>query len=317
MNTIGFVMSKKENESRRCLIPAYIKDIENKDCLRVEPGYGDCLGFCDSDYEKAGAKIVMREDALRCNIICDPKIGDADYLKDLKEQTVFGWLHAVQNRSITDTIIEQKLTAFAWEDMFESGRHIFWRNNEIAGESAIMHAFQTFGVMPYNTKVAILGKGNVAAGAMKILTLLGADVVIYDRKTEAALRHEIERYDVFVNAVLWDTSRRDHIIYETDLAHMKPGAMIIDISCDRAGAVESSIPTTIENPTYEKGGIWHYVVDHTPSLFYKTASFEITKAATPFYDELICGKPGEVLSKGCIAKNGIIIDKKIIDFQNR
>jgi N5-(carboxyethyl)ornithine synthase len=101
---------------------------------------------------------------------------------------------------------------------------------------------------------------------------MGADVVVYDRHTEQLLSKELGEYDVIVNALLWDTKRTDHIIYREDLKRMKKGAMIIDVSCDRAGAIETSVPTTLENPTYVVDGITHYVVDHTPSLFYKTTS---------------------------------------------
>jgi len=317
MKKIGFVISNKENEFRRCITPDYIECIKNKDFIKIETGYGNCLGFSDDDYKNAGVQIVTREEALCCDIICDPKIGDADYVRDLNSQTLFGWLHAVQNKELTDIIIERSLTAYAWEDMFSDGRHVFWRNNEVAGEAAVMHAFQVFGIMPYNLKVAVLGVGNVAVGALKILTSLGADVVVYNRRMEHLFRAEIEKYDVLVNAILWDSSRKDHVIYKTDLARMKPGAMIIDISCDRNGAIETSILTSIENPTYEEDGVWHYVVDHTPALFYKTVSDELAKVVAPYCDQLICDDLHEVLSKACIIENGNILDQRIIGFQNR
>src|SRR5690606_25611874 len=98
----------------------------------------------------------------------------------------------------------------------------------------------------------------IARGALKILTVLGADVTVYDKKTEKLLRKEISKYDVIVNGVLWDVNRTDHVIYKSDLSKMKKGALIIDISCDLNGAVESCIPTTIENPCYVVNGIAHY-----------------------------------------------------------
>ncbi|MRB78888.1 N(5)-(carboxyethyl)ornithine synthase, partial [Bacillus thuringiensis] len=88
----------------------------------------------------------------------------------------------------------------AWEDMFESGRHVFWRNNEIAGEAAVLHAYNLYGKLPYETKVAILGRGNIGRGAYKTLVALGADVVMYDRRTEVLFQEELGKYDVLVNA---------------------------------------------------------------------------------------------------------------------
>lgn len=318
MKTIGFVISHKENESRRALIPNDLLSIKNKDFIFIEKGYGEVLGFSDEDYEKWGGNICSREEALSKDIICDPKIGDAEYLSSLKKgQMIFGWVHAVQNRDITDKILNADVSAIAWEDMFYKGRHIFWRNNEIAGEAAIMHAYCLFGVFPYDTKVAIIGNGNVARGAYRILVSLGAEVVQYNRRNESLLREEISDFDVIVNAVLWDTKRKDHIIYKEDLKRMKKGAFIIDISCDKNGGIETSVPTTIEQPVYFIDGIGHYVVDHTPSLFYKTISKSISSVCKEFYDQLIEENYGEILNRALIIKEGVIIDKRIIQFQNR
>ncbi len=317
MKTVGFPISKKENERRRALVPSDIIFIKNKSAIFIEKGYGDVLGFLDEDYEREGVNVVGREEVLSKDIICDPKIGDAEYLNDLHQQTIFGWVHAVQNRNITDMLLGNTLTAFAWEEMFENGRHVFWRNNEIAGEAAIMHAYTIHGVFPYNTKVAVLGNGNTARGALKILTMLGADIQVYNRKTEQLFKQELSLYDVVVNAILWDTSRRDHIIYVSDLSRMKKGALIIDISCDKNGGIESSVPTTIDNPVYSVNGISHYVVDHTPSLFYKTISESLSQIVVKYIDILLEEKQNLVLSDAMIVDNGIILDSRIKEFQQR
>ena len=317
MKTIGFPISHKENENRRALVPTDINNIENKSQLFIEEGYGEVLGFSNDEYRAAGVNIVNRETILKQDIICDPKIGDADYIDLLDNQIIFGWLHAVQNRDITDKLIENKITAFAWENMFEGGRHCFWRNNEIAGEAAIAHAYMIHGIFPYNTRVAILGRGNVARGAVKVLNYMGADVMQYDRRTEQLFRNEIGEFDVIVNAVLWDTNRKDHIIYKEDLIKMKHDAMIIDISCDRNGGVETSVPTTIEEPTYFVERIRHYVVDHTPSLFYKSVSRSLSEVCTKYLDELIVGNYSEVLLNSLATRDGKIIDDNIVKFQKR
>lgn len=317
MKTIGFPISHKENENRRAMVPSDIKSFSHPELLYFEKDYGAVLGLSDRDYTAVGANIASRDEVLTKDIICDPKIGDAEYLDRLCNQTIFGWVHAVQNRDITDKIINGRLSAYAWEDMFEKGRHVFWRNNELAGEAAIMHAFQCFARMPYETKVAVIGRGNTARGAIRVLNMLGADVKQYDRKTEALLRDELASYDVVVNCVLWDTARTDHIIYREDLQKMKPNAMIVDVSCDRNGGIETSVPTTIENPVYFVDGILHYVVDHTPSLFYKTFSAENSKTIAPYVEILANEQPDQVLSAALIVKDGHILDQRINDFQKR
>lgn len=317
MKTIGFPISHKENEKRRAIIPRDLALIKNCDYIYIEKGYGDVLGYSDADYQQYGVHISTREEVLKQDIICDPKIGDAEYLNTLHNQLIFGWVHAVQNRDITDVILQQKLTAIAWEDMFEGGRHLFWRNNEIAGEAALCHAYLLHGIFPYNTKVAVIGRGNVARGALRTLNFMGADVVVYDRHTEKLLSKEIGEYDVIVNALLWDTTRKDHIIYREDLQRMKKGAMIIDVSCDRAGAIETSIPTTLENPTYVVDGITHYVVDHTPSLFYKTTSECISEVVSRFIDNLVEESNNTILTNALSIQDGTIIDQRIVEFQHR
>lgn len=276
------------------------------------------MGIDDKEYENLGCHICSHHEVLQQDIICDPKVGDADYLDTLKTgQIIFGWVHATQNKEITDKLIAKDLTAYAWEKMYESGRHIFWRNNELAGEAAVMHAFQCYGRMPYEAKVAVIGRGNTARGAIKILNMLGANVMQYDRRTEGLLRKEIGEYDVIINCILWDVMRNDHIIFKEDLKRMKKNSMIIDVSCDKNGGIETSIPTTIEEPTYEVEGVLHYVVDHTPSLFYKTFTWDNSQVIYPYINQLVAEDIGTVLKDSLIIDNGRIVDKEIIEFQKR
>ncbi len=318
MKTVGFPISKKENEKRRAIIPADIKKMSNPELLYFEYNYGEVLGIPDDSYTALGCHVCSREECLRCDIICDPKIGDAEYLSSLHSgQIIFGWVHATQNRGITDVLIHNGLSAYAWEKMFDRGRHVFWQNNELAGEAAIMHAFQCFGCLPYETTVAVIGRGNTARGALRMLNMLGSNVVQYDRKSENLLRDELANYDVIVNCVLWDVMRRDHIISKEDLLRMKKGSMIIDVSCDRNGGIETSVPTTIEDPVYWVDGILHYAVDHTPALFHKTFTYNNSRVIYPYIDQLMKEIPGNVLKDALIMKDGQIKDQEIITYQGR
>ncbi len=318
MRTVGFLISSKENERRRALIPKDIKNIRYRSYVFIEEGYGEVLGFSNQDYMDAGVNVVPRKEAMKKDIIIDPKIGDANYISSLYGQTVFGWAHAVQNRELTSMMINNRITCYAWEDMFEKGKHTFWRNNEIAGVGAIYQAFLHYGKLPSECIVAIIGKGNVSIGAYQILSALGAKIEVYDRKTEDLLRKSIGKYDVIVNGVLWDLSREDHIISLNDLSNMKRKSMIIDISCDKNGAIESSVPTTIDDPIYYVDDVLHYVVDHTPALMYKSVSKSLSFICTRYIDELITNKiESEELEGSKIIKNGEIIDSKILEYQDR
>ena len=317
MKTVGFPISHKENENRRAIVPQDIEKIICPENIYIETGFGEVLGISDEEYVRMGCKICSHEEVLKQDIICDPKIGDGDYLDILKDQIIFGWVHATQNRDITDKIINGKLTAYAWENMFEKERHVFWFNNELAGEAAVMHAFQCYGQLPYGLHVAVLGNGNTARGAVKVLNMLGADVIQYGRRQEELFKEELGNYDVVVNCILWDVSRKDHIIYKDDLKRMKKGALIIDVSCDRNGGIETCIPTSIEDPTYIVNGVMHYAVDHTPSLFYKTFSYNNSRIIGQYINELMSGDIGTVLEKSLVIEKGIIIDEEINRFQRR
>ena len=318
MKTIGFPISRKENENRRVLIPEHVAMISHPENMYFEKGYGEVLGIDDCEYEKLGCKICSHEESISKDIVCDPKIGDAEYLDALRPgQTIFGWVHATQNRDITDSLVNNGLSAYAWEKMYDGGRHVFWRNNELAGEAAVMHAFQCYAKMPYENKVAVIGRGNTARGAIKILNMLGADIIQYDRRTEDLLRRDIGEYDVIVNCVLWDVTRKDHIIWREDLKRMKKGSMIIDVSCDRNGGIETSVPTTIADPTYVVDGVLHYVVDHTPTIFHKTFTRNNSELVFPYIEQLMQGECGKVLEDALIIKEGVILDQEIIDFQGR
>jgi N5-(carboxyethyl)ornithine synthase len=318
MLSIGFVISKKKNEKRRALLPNDLKRIRNKKQLYFSEDYGNVLGIPDEAYLALGANIVSEDEAYSMDVICNPKapeLSEQVYFKT--GQTLFGWIHAVQGRSVTDFLIGRNMTAIAWEDMYEDGLHSFWLNNEIAGEAAIIHSVPHLGRLPNGLHSCIIGKGNCSRGAYKMLSKLGADIIVYDRHTVKRLRDEIGQYDIVVNAVLWDVFRKDHIIYKEDLVKMKTGSMIVDISCDPGMGIETSRPTTIEDPIYEIDGIKHYAVDHAPTIFHSSASSAISSVVSRYIDSIVEEEVNPVLNKAIIIKHGTIIDERIKRYQRR
>ena len=75
---MGLVISRKNNERRRALLPEHIGAIRNKGQLMFETGYGEALGIGDAEYIRAGAKVETRDEALECDIIVDVKLDSAD-----------------------------------------------------------------------------------------------------------------------------------------------------------------------------------------------------------------------------------------------
>ena len=183
MKTMGFINSHKENENRIALLPCHMKELgKAAGYLFFEQGYGRKLGISDREYEEMGASVAPRGEILhKCNIICDPKAGDAEYLGELREgTTVFGWVQA-----------------------------------------SVIHGCLSYGMLMEGKKAAVLGRGNTAAGAYKALVSNAALVTVYGRRQEQQFKKEMGRFDIIVNAVLWDPGRRDHIISRDDLKHLK------------------------------------------------------------------------------------------------
>lgn len=318
MKTIGFLISKKENEKRRALIPNGLVNVRNISYLYFEKGYGEILGYSDEDYYKMGVNIVNRERIFKQDIICNIHAPEpVEQTLFYKGKIFFGFIDAVQGRKITDFFLDMKMTAISWGKMVDNGRPVLWRNNEIAGEAGVFHAFSYYGRLPYECSVAVIGKGNAGSAAIKLLEKMGAGVTIYDRKTVLSLRNELGKYDIIVNTVLWDVFRKDRLIYRRDLKEMKKGAMIIDISSNKKLEIETSHPTTIDNPVYSVDGILHYVVDHTPTIFWKTATESISKEIIKYIDDLVEENENKVLKNATIIQDGKILDEKIIKFQKR
>lgn len=321
MKKMGFLISHKNGERRRALMPEHMGRIKYLDSLFFEQGYGLSVGIQDEEYKKLGCHVVPRNEILSCDIITDVKLGDADYLSSINDgKILFGWAHAVQNVDFTTQMIKAKHTVVAWEEIFEDGRYIFHRNREVAGEAAIMHAFRYCGKMPYDTKVAILGNGQTTKGALRILHGLGAKVDVYGRKLESLFKKNMFDYDVLVNCVMWDTSRTDRIIYKEDLKKMKSGTLIIDVSCDPHLEIETSRPTTIDNPVYEVDGVIHYAVDNTPAMYPITVTKVLSEGVSKYIDCLIEKEFDEYpdnIKIASVIKEGCIKDEKIKKFRER
>ena len=169
--------------------------------------------------------------------------------------------------------------------------------------------------MPYDASVAILGNGQTAKGALRILHGLGAKVDVYGRKFEHLFRKKMFEYDVLVNCVMWDTSRNDRIIYRKDLRKMKPGTLIIDVSCNRSLEIETTRPTTIDDPVYEVDGVIHYAVDNTPAMYPKTVSKLLSAGIAPLIDPLAEGRLPRHVRPAVVIRAGKIVKEEIREFR--
>ena len=176
-----FKTSLKENERRVPIYPEHL--LRYPEALRrqmvFETNYGSDYGYTDEYFIKCGAMLAPREQMLtECEIVVMPKAVPEDLAKMKPHQVLFGWAHCVQQKSITQSAIDNKLTIIAWEAMHywnKSGDrilHIFYKNNEIAGYAAVLHLLELLGIDGHygpRRKVVIFGYGSVCRGAIYAL----------------------------------------------------------------------------------------------------------------------------------------------------
>jgi len=181
MKIAMFKTSQHENEHRLPLHPQHLPLIPEalRKKLVFEQGYGNDFGFDDEYFRQHGVEMSDYASLFgKCEIIAMPKPRVADLERMKEGQTLFGWVHAVQQRPIAQKAIDKKLTLIAWEAMHhwssvdEKQLHVFYTNNEIAGYCAVLHSLQLLGIDGFygpRRRVLIFGYGSVSRGAIHAL----------------------------------------------------------------------------------------------------------------------------------------------------
>lgn len=169
----------------------------------------------------------------------------------------------------------------------------------------------------YDSTVAVLGNGQTAKGALRVLHGLGAKVDVYGRKFEDLFKKKMFDYDVIVNCVMWDTNRTDQIIYKEDIKKMRKGTLIIDVSCDPYLEIETSHPTTIDDPVYTVDGVVHYAVDNTPAMYPITVTKVLSEGICRYMDQIITNNDSPELIKATVIDRGHIVDENIEKFRKQ
>lgn len=292
-----------------------------------------------------------------CKAILITKPVPEDFENMQEGTLVWGWLHSVQQSIITQYAIDRKLTLIAWENMYHQGErdltHIFYKNNEMAGYCGVQHALQLMGIdggYGPRRKVAVISMGSASRGALYALQGHGfSDITVYTRrpsyltmdkipgiqyqqmiKSETGeieitgrsgdkmpFVNELADKDIIVNGVLQNPNDPDVYIGENDIAKFKKICLIIDISCSLGMGFSFARPTSFSNPILKIGNIEYYAVDHTPSLLWNSASWEISNGILPYLPYIVEGSYNKVLKDATDIKDGKILNKDILSFQNR
>ena len=289
---------------------------------------------------------LMRE----CDLLLLPKPMPADLAEMREGQVLCGWVHCVQDEELTQLAIDHRLTLIAWEAMNHWSRdgsvglHLFHQNNELAGYSSVLHAMQLKGITgEYGRRLraAVIGFGATGRGAVLALRALGVhDVSVLTHREAAAVAAPIHsvrlitytrdpdhplaldsreesvsgflaEQDVIVNCVFQDTEAPLTFVTNDELSLFRAGTLFVDVSADAGMGFEWARPTSFEKPIFELGdGLSCYAVDHSPSLLWNSATWEISRALIPYLRPLCEGpevwRREETIRRAIEVRDGVV-----------
>ena len=355
MGVIG--TSKKVDEKRVPIHPEHLKRLpENiRRKLIFEKGYGKPFNVEDEEIANQTGGMATRSEILSdigSAIIAKPVLSDLEELK--VGGILWGYPHCAQQMQITQTAIDRKLTLIAFEDMFvwspngEIGRHTFYKNNEMAGYSAVIHALQLKGIDGHygnQRKAIIFSFGAVSRGAIYALKAHGfRDITICIQRPDHEVREEvldvnyvrirkgegneprlvvvehdgserplidlISESEIIINGIYQDTDDPINFVIEDEKSRLKAGTLIIDVSCDEGMGFYFAKPTSFKNPIISIDKIDYYAVDHTPSYFWESASRSISAALIVHLPSVIAGPSS--WKQNATIQNAINIDEGVV-----
>jgi alanine dehydrogenase len=322
---IGIPKESRTFEYRVGLSPAGVEILsQNGHQLYVEHDAGVGAGFSDQEYEKAGARIAFSAEEVfgRADLLLKIARPLKKELEWLKEGSILaGLLHLPSSsQDQIDLLLEKKITALAYEQIKDaSGALTVLRpfslicgamlpqiaarllQNNWGGKGILLSGLP--GVP--SAEVVILGGGVVGMSAAQAMLGAGAQVTVIDKNlsvlekiserfpravTMISTKRNIERAtafaDVVIGAVLVSGQRAPVVVTREMVRAMKPRSIIIDVSIDQGGCVETSRPTTHEHPTFVEEGMVHYCVPNIPGVVARTASHVFLNAAIPYILEV-------------------------------
>jgi alanine dehydrogenase len=235
--------------------------------------------------------------------------------------------------------------------------HIFHKNNEIAGYAGLNHAMNLIGIdgnYGPSRKAVVISFGSVSRGAIRALQSRGIkDITVFTQRhyflvadqmagvnyyqfdvdenghltslhpdrQEQAFIEELVDADIIVNGILQDTDRPLMFVPEDQNHRLKPGCLIVDISCDEGMGFSFARPTDFDLPIFQAGDVFYYAVDHSPSYLWNAATWEISNSLIPYLPIVMAGpdkwQESETVRRAIEIQGGVIQNPKILSFQNR
>lgn len=358
---IGVPKEIKNNESRVGMTPSGVFElVKNNHEVYVQSSAGIGSGFYDADYQNAGAHILetIEEVYKIADMIVKVKEPIPTEYSLIKEgQVLFTYFHFASSEQLTKAMIRSKAVCIAYETVEDEDGSLplLTPMSEVAGRMAIQQGAKYLekpvkgrgvllggvpGVAP--GKVLVLGAGVVGIQAAKMAAGLGAHVtildvnmkrlryvndvmpshVVTDYSTEYSIRKHIKDHDLIIGGVLLKGKKAPNLITKDMLKEMKPGTVIVDVAVDQGGCVETTKPTTHENPTYIIDDVVHYCVANMPGAVPYTSTVALTNVTLPYVLDLAnqgwetACKKDKSLEKGLNIVEGRVYYKEIIEAFN-
>ncbi len=367
--TLGVIgTSKKVDEQRVPIHPDHLPRLPEtvRRQLVFEEGYGERFGRSDAEMAAESGGVASRHELLAelgSVILNKPMLADLEELK--VGGLLWGYPHCAQQRPITQTAIDRKQTLIAFEDMFvwspngTIGRHTFYKNNEMAGYCAVLHALQLKGIDGHygnQRKTIIFSFGAVSRGAIYALKAHGfRDITICIQRPDHEVREEvldchyvrvidggpgearqlvvehdgsrrpltelISQSDIIINGTFQEPNNPLMFVTESEKACLRPGCLIIDVSCDEGMGFYFAKPTTFKAPMFKVGRVDYYAVDHTPTYLWEAASRSISAAMIVHLPTVVAGREAwsqnETIRRAINIDAGVVQKPAILAFQGR
>lgn len=312
---IGVIKEIKNRENRVALTPLGAEQLIGAGhVVKVQSGAGVGSGFTDEAYQEVGCQVTNVAQAWDSELVVKIKEPLESEYPYLKSQMLFTYLHlAGVAPSLTEALLKAGTTAIGYETVEdENGRlPLLAPMSAVAGNMAVtigsyyLAKFADGKGMQLGTvlgqrygKVVVLGDGVVGRHAAKVADGIGSEVVIFTRHKERfsalqqgrsenhrvalssqeAIASELADTDLLVGGVLHPGGRAPHLVTKEMVASMQSGSVIVDVSIDQGGCIETSKPTSHSKPVYKEHGVTHYCVTNMPGAYPRTSTIALTNA---------------------------------------
>ncbi len=359
---IGIPKEVKSKEDRVAITPQGVKLlVADGHKVIIEKDAGKGSGFTDEEYINEGAVILNSPENVYGDSEIILKVKEpqpSEYKLLQKKQIIFTFLHLAVEKALTKELVNKKITGVAYETIQtpDGVLPLLVPMSEVAGKMSVQIAANLLesrnkgaGILLGGIagvpagKVLIVGAGSVGLNAAKIAVGMGADVSIADinvnklRQADNMFGSKIKTYisnefnlhelakqtDVLIGAVLIPGYKAPRIITEEMVKNMKRGSVIVDVSIDQGGIVETiDRITTHENPTFEKYGVIHYSVANIPGCVARTSTIALTNETIKYIRNIVnkglieAVKTDASLAKGVNTFKGKVTNKGVAESLN-